>query len=127
MAAQSGHMGALLGYANFWLIGCGVEINSVYGLQLLRIAAHLGTQPVIGNLCDCFYREELSFKDLNELFHWFCSVASNKSAAAIIQVGLCLIEGIGVERNADKAERHLLQVDGAFGLTIQIFTDVGFE
>lgn len=93
-----------------------MEQNSRNGVALLREAANGGSVWGMQYLGEMLDNEDGVEEGAKESFRWYWK-AAHRSDGATAKVGICLIRGIGVERNVRAGVRYMLDT-GAAGYTL---------
>lgn len=108
-AAEAGHPVAARALGLFHLTGAGVARDPKEAANWLRIAADAGDSRARVDLAKLVLRGfgDGRVEDLAQARHWLEQAAAAGDLVAAFNYGLCLAEGVGVERDERRAVQYL--------------------
>ena len=115
-AAEAGHTGAMRALGQLYLTGAGVARDAQEGETWMRRSAEAGDRLAQGDFANMLLRGLAgspqggiagSSEDLIRTRQWFEEAALAGDLTAAFNYGICLAEGVGVERNDAQAAEWL--------------------
>ncbi|MHC2463486.1 tetratricopeptide repeat protein [Bradyrhizobium embrapense] len=102
-AAEGGNAAAARSLSSFYMTGAGVPQDNHEAARWLRIAAEAGNLDAQVDVGNDLLERAVRGEECPPVADWFMQTAQRGNLVAAFNLGVCLLQGIGVERNEQQA------------------------